>query len=598
MNRATATIATLLLAAPAATAQFNDQWVSYSNQTSGHLPGGDFSVSDINNEVDFAWGDLDKDGDDDLIAVRKQPFTSTGKRTNLLLMNEGGSLVDRTTLYASASDVPGDTGFNTATNDRDVVFEDFDGDGWLDVVTATTLSDGDPKHIGHPRIYMNLGNDGAGNWLGLRHEDARFPQLFHYASGNPQNPRFCSVDAGDVTGDGLPDLYFGDYDSGSGSSSSNDLNDRLLINDGNGYYTDQSQLRMTSEMLQSAFGNSNAIHDFNLDGVADIMKDTSLGSPTRVSVSYNDPSNEGFLNIFQVVTNGAPYHTSLGDLNNDGRMDLIVSDDGADRFLTNTGNDPFGRVVWSSPQTYDFISGGDDGFASNNLAADLDGDGWLDALFCDVDVDIGGYDRRLHIYHNRTTVAGQMNLTMREERQQSSDAGWVGVQGLKTSDMRGTHDVAVFDLDLDGDNDLIIGRKDGTQVWINGSATTPCGNTKYGIGSSAANYMDLTGSGSGSVGTTATLTTTGAPGASVFQVLSVSKASLPLFGGVVLIDFTNQLLPMGIGASPGGTNVWNVPIPNNPALAGFEVNFQTAAVDAGQPGGFAMSNGLELIVCP
>ena len=97
--------------------------------------------------------------------MRKQPFTSTGRRRNVLLMNEDGVLVDRTNELASLSDVPGDEGFLTPTNDRDVVLSDVDGDGWLDIVTSVTLSDGEPKHISHPRVYMNLGEDG-GTWLG------------------------------------------------------------------------------------------------------------------------------------------------------------------------------------------------------------------------------------------------------------------------------------------------------------------------------------------------------------------------------------------------------------------------------------------------
>ena len=512
-------------------------------------------------------------------------------------MNEAGVLTDRTAQYATDADVPGDQGFLTATNDRDVVLADFDQDGWLDVVTAPTLSDGNPKHIGHPRIYMNQGEDAQGNWLGLRFEDARFPQFFHFGNGSAQNPRFCSVAAGDVTGNGYPDLYFGDYDSGSGSSSSNDLNDRLVVNDGNGFFSDESQSRMTTEMLQSAFGNSTGIADFNLDGTNDIMKDSSLNAPTRVSVSYNNPSNEGVMNIFQVAINGAPYHTSLGDLNNDGRVDMIISDDGADRFLTNTGNDVFNRVIWSGAQTFDFLTGGDDGFASNNLVADLDGDGWNDALFCDVDVDIGGYGRRLHIYHNRGTTPGQVNLTMREERE-SAGAGWVGVVGMTTADMGGTHDVAVFDIDNDGDNDMVISRQFVTDVWINGASTTPCGFSQYGLAASPANYMDLSGSGPGAVGSTVTLTTTNAVAPSVFQVISGAQTSLPLFGGVVLVDFAQQLLPLSTGPVTGGTSVWNITAPASPSYAGLPVYFQTAAVDGAQPGGFGMSNGVELVLCP
>jgi hypothetical protein len=108
-------------------------------------------------EKDYAWGDVDGDGDIDLVVVRKEPFTTPGRRANVLLMNEGGVLTDRTAQYASASDVPGDQGFLTPTSDRDVALADVDGDGWLDSITAVALTDNEPKHLSHPRIYVNKG---------------------------------------------------------------------------------------------------------------------------------------------------------------------------------------------------------------------------------------------------------------------------------------------------------------------------------------------------------------------------------------------------------------------------------------------------------
>ena len=575
------------LAAPSL-AQFNDQWLTLNDETTTRLPGGAFSVSDINHEVDLDWADLDQDGFTDLVVVRKQPFTSTGRRTNILLMNEGGTLVDRTAQYASASDVGGDQGFLTPTNDRDVIISDFNNDGWLDLITAPTLSDGLPKHIGHPRVYMNLGDDGGGNWLGLRHEDARIPQLFSFTSGNPENPRFCAVAAGDVTNDGFADLYFADYGS---------LEDRLLINDGNGFFTDQSQLRMTSQMLASAFGTSAEISDYNQDGFNDVLKDTALGAPQYVAISYNDPSNPGVFNLFDDFHFNAPYHTTDGDLNNDGRIDVVISDDSADRMRINMGNDVFGRVDWSNSQTFEFLIGGDDGFGSNNLVVDLDGDGWNDVLVADVDVDIGGYDRRLHIYRNRTTTVGTENVVLREERE-SSGGGWIGAVGLTANDMRGTHDIAAFDLENDGDVDLVIARKDGTQVYTNGVASATCGFTNYGVGVGGANVLSMNGSGSLQPGTTAVLTTTGINAAQAFHVLSTAQASVPLAGGTVLVDQNKQFIPMTTLAVSGGQSVWNVAVPSNPAFVGLSGFVQSAAGDAGQPGGFAFSNGVEMVICP
>ena len=118
-------------------------WVQFTNETATRISAGaDVSTSDPD-EKDYIWGDVDNDGDIDLICVRKQPFTSGGVgafRTNVLFMNENGVLVDRTSTLASASDVPGDNGFLTPTNDRDVILGDFNNDGWLDFVTWSILS--------------------------------------------------------------------------------------------------------------------------------------------------------------------------------------------------------------------------------------------------------------------------------------------------------------------------------------------------------------------------------------------------------------------------------------------------------------------------
>ncbi len=462
--------------ASTASAQFDQQWVTFQPDQARLQPAAS-AISNSNTEIDFAWGDVDRDGWTDLIVVRKQPVTTSGKRTNVLLMNELGTLVDRTAQFAASSDVPGDMGFLTPTNDRDVYIADLDGDGWDDFVTATTLSDGDPKHIGHPRVYMNLGNDGSGNWQGFRHEDARIPQLFT-VGGTPVNPRFCSVVAGDVTGDGAPDLYFGDYDSsgagGGGQPPGLDLNDRLFVNDGNGNFTDQSASRMSAQMLESAFGMAVALVDANGDGTLDVWKDSALNAPQFVSISYNNPASLGNYNLFQQPHSFQPYHLAVGDLNRDGRPDMVVTDDADDRYRVNTGNDAFGRALWSSAPQFDFLTGSDDGFGGNNLIADLDRDGWNDVLITDVDVDIAGCGRRMHVYHNLADVPVGGLPTLREERQ-NSGSGWVGAPGLFANQLTGTHDVAVFDINKDGWLDMVVGRCSGTFVYthVNGRVDSP-----------------------------------------------------------------------------------------------------------------------------
>lgn len=455
MHRAGLGFVVASVCAQLASAQFDVNWVGFTQDPSRLVAAGGVGATDID-EKDYAAGDLDHDGWIDLVCVRKEPFSTPGRRRNVLFMNQRGTLVDLTAQFAATSDVPGDQGFLTPTNDRDVVMTDVNLDGWLDVVTAVTYGDNLPKAVNHPRVYINLGMGPTGEWLGLHYESARIPQLLNGA--NPATPDFCAVSAGDVTGDGYPDLYFIDY---------GDTNDRLLINDGNGFFTDQTAARMSATMsVSSGFGTSGEIRDLNGDGRNDLVKDM----PSEVSAIYNNPSNEGFFFIQQFVYGGAAYHVTSGDLNRDGRLDLVVSDDGPDRYLYNTGNDPLGRVIWGPDKVFSFVTGADDGFGGEAHVVDFDGDGWNDVAITDVDVDIANCGSgRLHIYHNPGGVVGSQ-ITLREEAGSAGNP-WRGVVGMLPSDLSSTHDIAVFDLDNDGDLDMVLGRCNSTNVWLN---TTSC----------------------------------------------------------------------------------------------------------------------------
>jgi len=451
--------ACLLAAASAATSSMaHAQWVTYNNETSTRVSASSSLFANDQQEKDYAWADLDQDGDIDLVIARKEPFTSSGHFPNVLLMNENGVLTDRSSTLTTST-VPGSSGFLDATNDRDVVIADINGDGWLDVIFATTLTANMPAYIRANRVYINRGMQ-AGQWLGLMFDD---PGRIDDTPWNGEH-RFCSVDAGDIDGDGDIDLYFGDYQQGGARSL--DINDRLLINDGTGYFTDESAARMSNEMLESSFGMKVAIVDMNNDGKLDIMKDDALNAPQAVSISYNDTATHGVFGTYDLPYGNAPYHFNVGDLNNDGWTDFIVSDDGQDQYMLNQGPTTQGGPTTFAPSIAFSYSGGggDDGFGGNNLIADLDGDGWQDAIIADADVDIPGCNRRCHIFRN---LGNAPNVTLQEQIVNGQVVG-----GITPAALQGTFDVAVFDINGDGALDLVVGRCSGSEVYINDPPTS------------------------------------------------------------------------------------------------------------------------------
>lgn len=133
---------------------------------------------------------------------------------------------------------------------------------------------------------------------------------------------------------------------------------------------------------------------------------------------------------------------------------------------------------------------------------------------------------------------------------------------------------------------------------FSGGCSFPCGTTQYDLGASPANTLVLLGSGSPNVGGSVDLVTSGLPIGGAFYGISGSKANLPLLGGVVLVDPFNLVMPLAFKASVTGTATLTVPIPPDPAFAGLTFYSQAFALDGSQPGGYSLSGGLELIVCP
>ncbi|MGA1043962.1 MAG: FG-GAP-like repeat-containing protein, partial [Phycisphaerales bacterium] len=320
--------------------------------------------------------------------------------------------------------------------------------------------------------------------LGFCYEHLRFPQMYA-ANGNVANPRFCDFAFGDFNGDGYPDLFMTDYDTPETSgtqcidlnqdgdtndpgecqqspaeSGANDYNNRLYYNWGDdpagpgpGHFYDTAYTKMSQAQLASAFGNAAKAADFNGDGHLDIARVNTLTGGQDVGILYANPSNLGNSFIGPVSASvGAPYNIEPGDLNGDGRIDLVVVDDGKDKYLINNGNNSQGQATFTSYTIADSLNE----FGNRTRIADLDNDGLPDVLIADVDADLPEFcpstGRRMHIYRNTGVLTAMLD-----------EIGQI----IPNAQLANTYDTATIDLDGDGWLDLVIARCQGVFVWMN-----------------------------------------------------------------------------------------------------------------------------------
>jgi hypothetical protein len=272
---------------------------------------------------------------------------------------------------------------------RTVALGDLDGDGDLDAFVANSLDDN--------RVWLN--DDGT------------------FTSTNlPLISNSWGVELGDLDGDGDLDAFVAnrDYDPNG-----------IWLNDGDGGFTDSGQALGDHDSRGISLGD--------LDGDGDL--DAFVVNAISGSRLWLNDGSGAFNDSGQVLGNHYSYGVTLGDLDNDGDLDAFV----ANLYQANHTWMNFDGVFTNSGQSL--------GTHSSDLGAlgDLDGDGDLDAI-------VGNFAEGNRVWTN-------------------DGSGSFNDSGQSLGD-QGTEWVSLGDVDGDGDLDAVTANysyaiSEGNRVWLN-----------------------------------------------------------------------------------------------------------------------------------
>ncbi|MGL5083704.1 MAG: FG-GAP-like repeat-containing protein [Microcoleaceae cyanobacterium] len=274
-------------------------------------------------------GDLDADGDEDLIVTNTSGLFSGFSSGFSLLFNSGDGS------FEAPIDFETDFFSSGAGDDPTVVTADFDGDGVLDVANAEADSD---------QILLYFGDSSKNYSL-------------------PASDRPILREAADLDGDGSPDLltinsiesefgvgYFGNTVS-------------IYYNDGAGNFPQKSTVTV-EEGVQD-------VTAADLDGDGDLDLATANERTDTVSVLFNQGSGT-FTQAVEVAVGDRPNDIVADDFDGDGNLDLATANfgDGTSSVLLSNGDGTFAAAIAL-----------DSGANPSTLsAADLDGDGQPDLI--------------------------------------------------------------------------------------------------------------------------------------------------------------------------------------------------------------------------
>src|SRR5271165_479252 len=273
-------------------------------------------------------------------------------------------------------------------------FLDYDNDGWMDIYLVNS---GKCDIFAPTRPLRNA--------LYRNNRDGTFTDITEKA-GVPGGGYGMGAAVGDYDGDGFPDLYVTQV----GRSV-------LYHNNGDGTFTD-----VTEKAGVAAPGwNSSAVwFDYDNDGRLDLFvcqfveynKDMNCGTESDGTRHYCIPrifkamasrlfhnNGDGTFRDVSVETGiaahmGKPWGVVATDIDNDGWMDLFVSNDTVGNFLYRNRGGKFEEIGLIADVSYSA-----DGRARSGMgvdSADYDEDGWMDLFVGNIDQEIFSLYRNNH----------------------------------------------------------------------------------------------------------------------------------------------------------------------------------------------------------
>ncbi len=356
------------------------------------------------------FGDIDNDGDIDVLFARGEGWDRPGRRhQNALFLNalDKGPMTFEDVSVARLG--------NEESNARDVLTADVDADGFLDLLYCNGFNRAPPY------LYINRG--------------AKKPGFFSMQSderGLTEALSSASADFGDIDNDGDLDLLIAD--TGPKWADFPGGKPRLYLNDGKGFFKESTheQFPATVKTTHQGINLCDLDGDFDLDFFGpNKAEDRGLGH----YLMWNDGKGN-FTDGSDAlpVTSGEVYEADDADLDGDGDEDLffisLAKVDGPDR------NFPFGEGPAKNLLK-------ETGHAKFESGAAITQDDDNDLVFLDYDQD-GDLD----------VVVG--SLGPREKLlKNSGDLKFELADGVIEAVKDPTLDIGVADLDNDGDYDLV-----------------------------------------------------------------------------------------------------------------------------------------------
>jgi len=321
------------------------------------------------------------------------------------------------------------------TSGAGCAFLDYDNDGWMDIYLVNS---GKSDFYTPPKPLRNA--------LYRNNRDGTFTDVTEKA-GVPGNGYGMGVAVGDYNGDGYPDIYVTQFGRNI-----------LYRNNGDGTFTDATD---KAGVAAGGWSSSAVWFDYDNDGRLDLFVcqfaefDAALGCGTdkdgvhhyciprifkpRPSWLFHNNGDGTFTDVSResgiAEHLGKAWGVVATDLNNDGRMDLFVSNDTVANFLfINQDGKRFEEDGFAAGVAYSAEGRARSGMGVDS--ADFNNDGWMDLFVANIDEEI------FSLYQNNKDgtfddVAMQQGIGMATR--------WMSGWGLK-----------FFDYDNDGSLDLIL----------------------------------------------------------------------------------------------------------------------------------------------